>query len=570
MMMNKEKGFPLPQGCTVWKDTVNFSIEVPAGETCELLFYKKGACMPEQVITMEESEIAGNLRFMAFPLEEVRSYEYNYRIGKEIVPDPYGKAFAGRKVWGEKKDIQKHEVRTRIVEEDFAWEDDKPLRLKEQEIVAYSLHVRGFTRHASSKVKRRGTFAGLMEKLPYIQELGVNQIQCMPVYEFEENLKYTNYWGYGEGYYFAPKSAYASGDAVGEMKNLVKTLHRAGIELVLEMPFTGETSKSLIRDCLRYWVMQYHIDGFILNPLICDLEELRKDAVLAQTKLLKKDEGFQTVMRRFLKGDEGMVQEVIWKLKHQAEFGETYNYIAGHNGFTLNDVVSYDGKHNEANGENNQDGPDYNYSWNCGAEGPSRKKAVVELRKKQMFNAFFLLLLAQGTPCILAGDEFANTQKGNNNVYCQDNPTAWLDWHKLEREQELHRFVKELIAFRRQNTLLHPEREMSGIDHTSCGIPDVSYHGENAWQLPAEVASRQLGVYYHETTEGKENCFVAYNMHWLPHTFALPSLPKEEKWYEAANSSEGILEEPKILKETKETQLEERTIKVFIGKREEL
>lgn len=568
--MNKKMGVPLPQGCTVSGSTVNFSVAVPPEEKCELLLYKKGKKVPAVVIPMEESAMAGTLRFIELSLENTEEYEYNYRIGDEIVPDPYGKAFAGRNIWGKKCYAEKHEIRTRIIRDEFPWDGDRPLYLPAQDVVAYSLHVRGFTRHSSSKVVHRGTFAGIMEKIPYILDLGVNQVQCMPVYEFEENLKYTNYWGYGEGFFFAPKSAYASEDAVCEMKLLVKTLHEAGIEIVLEMPFTEDTPQIMIIDCLRYWVMQYHIDGFIVNPLICDINALKKDAILGRTKISKKDDSFQRIMRCFLKGDEGMIPDVIWWLRHLEPEEERFNYIAGHNGFTLYDVVSYDGKHNEANGENNQDGPVYNYSWNCGAEGPSRKKTVTELRKKQIFNAFFLLLLAQGAPCILAGDEFANTQKGNNNVYCQDNATAWLEWNKLEKEKDLHTFVKKLIAFRRKHKLFHPDREMRGFDETSCGIPDVSYHGENAWQIPSEVSSRQLGVFYHNSAEENENCYVAYNMHWLPHTFALPTLPKGQKWYEAANTEEGILEKIRPLNKARDILLKERTIKVFVGKQEKL
>ena len=230
------------------------------------------------------------------------------------------------------------------------------------------------------------------------------------------------------------------------------------------------------------------------------------------------------------------------------------------------DLVSYDGKHNEANGENNQDGPDYNFSWNCGAEGPTRKKGVLELRDRQMKNAFALVLLAQGTPCILAGDEFANSQKGNNNVYCQDNLTGWLDWRKLEREEELFAFVKGLIAIRKGYPVFCPEEELRGMDQTCCGVPDVSYHGENAWQAPSEVSSRQLGVYYSGAVLEGEDCFVAYNMHWLKHTFALPALPKGKKWYKIASTEDGILKKAELLKNQRSVELDERTVMMLAGR----
>lgn len=568
--MNTNTGYPLPQGCTISGNMTNFSIAVPAGRQCELLLYKKGESSPCQVWELSENTLTGSLRFIAVQLDSPTSWEYNYRIDGSIVPDPYGKAFTGRNQWNKDKNTEEHEVRTRIIEDSFPWEDDRMPRLPMQNVIAYNLHMRGFTKHASSKVKHKGTFKGLLEKLPYIQELGINQIQCMPVYDFEEmQEKYVNYWGYGDGYYFAPKASYAADDPVIELKELVKSLHQAGIELVIEMPFTGDTPKTMITDCLRYWAMQYHIDGFIVNPVLCDIQAFTKDPVLACTKILKKQDNFQNTMRRFLKGDEGMIHDVTWWLKHQSGSEGIFNYIANHNGFTLYDTVSYDGKHNELNGERNQDGPDYNYSWNCGAEGPSRKKAVAELRKNQIRNAFLLLLLAQGTPCLLAGDEFFNTQKGNNNVYCQDNPTAWLDWNRLEKNSRLHKFVKDLIAFRKSHKVLYPDHEMLGIDYTSCGIPDVSYHGESAWRMPSEISSRQLGVFYHETSGKEDNCFVAYNMHWLPHTFALPKLPKGQVWHEVISTEEGILESPKPIKE-KKVMLNERTIRVFIGMQEEV
>ena len=253
--------------------------------------------------------------------------------------------------------------------------------------------------------------------------------------------------------------------------------------------------------------------------------------------------------------------------KHHSEKEGIFNYIADQTGFTLNDLVSYDAKHNEENGENNQDGPDYNFSWNCGAEGPSRKRAVTELRKHQIRNAFFLVLLAQGTPCILAGDEFGNTQKGNNNVYCQDNPTGWTDWRGLEKKKDLYEFVKKLIAFRKNHPILIPEREVQGIDLSCCGVPDVSYHGEEAWQVPGEVSSRQLGVYYSGAQTKSADCYVAYNMHWLTHTFALPALPKEYGWDVKATTQDGIMNEPKLLKNQRKVELKERTVAVLTADR---
>ena len=560
--MKTAVGFPFPQGCTVEGQTANFSVAVPEGQTCELIIYKKGARTSAFSQKMPYSDVAGNLHFLSVVLEQPEDYEYCYKIGGKIVPDPYGKAFSGREHWSVSKGKEKRKLRTRIVTDTFDWGKSQFPHLKKEDVIAYSLHVRGFTKHSSSGVAHKGTFDGVTEKLPYLQKLGINQIHLMPVYEFDENQRHVNYWGYGKAYFFAPKASYAAGDPVNEMKSLVRQMHLAGIEVILEMPFTEGTTFSLILDCLRYWVMQYHVDGFIVYPYICNPDELAKDPVLAKSKILKKEDGFQNVMRRFLKGDEGMIRDVICQLKNQDT--QLYNYIASHNGFTLCDVVSYDGKHNEANGENNLDGPDYNYSWNCGAEGNSRKKAVNELRKNQIFNAFFLLLFAQGMPCILSGDEFMNTQKGNNNAYCQDNLISWLDWNQLSRQEELYTFVCRLIALRKACMKQIAKKSEDTMGRS--GIPQISYHGEDAWQMPAGRASRQLGVFYHEESTEKD-FYIAYNMHWLSHSFALPSLPKGMEWVCIAGTKEGVLDEKEAVPvKDKKVQLEERTIKVFVGR----
>ena len=260
-----------------------------------------------------------------------------------------------------------------------------------------------------------------------------------------------------------------------------------------------------------------------------------------------------------------MVPDVMYWLRHTSAGEGSFNYITNQTGFTLNDLVSYDGKHNGKNGENNRDGTEYNFSWNCGAEGPSRKKEVLDLRKRQIRNAYFLTILAQGTPCLLAGDEFGNSQKGNNNVYCQDNPIGWVNWRKLDKEPELHDFVKKLIQIRKKYKVFCPDREMQGTDKIGCGMPDVSYHGENAWRTPSEVSSRQIGAYYSGLASGEDDCYVAYNMHWLEHTFALPSLPKDKKWHLLISTDEDE-ESTKCLKNQRCIELKARTIAVIIGR----
>lgn len=565
--MKVVQGAPLPLGVSRQKEALNFAVGVKEGKQCALLLYKCGENVPMEKIPMKEEAGTGTVRCVMLSDLPAQVCEYNYEIDGKIVTDPYAKGIAGRERWNDQVDFTPHQVRGKIPQkEEYPWEDDCPLRIPEEDVIAYSLHVRGFTRHSSSKVKKKGTFRGVMEKLPYLKELGINQIQCMPVYEFEERGRKVNYWGYGEGFFFAPKASYAADhDAQKELKELVKTCHREGIEVVLDFPFTAQTRFQIVEDCLRYYVMEYHIDGFLLNPYQVPVEFLRIDPVLSGTKLLIKDESFQNTMRRFLKGDEGMIASVAEQFRRKTSVSGSCNYITNHTGFTLEDLVSYDAKHNEANGEQNQDGPDYNYSWNCGVEGKTRKKQIVKLRQGQKRNAMFLLMTAQGTPCLLAGDEFGNSQGGNNNVYCQDNETGWVDWSRLEREKSFFHYVKELIAFRKKHGILHQKEALTGTDRSGSGIPDISYHGEAAWQIQQEASSRQLGILYSGSPKKESNCFLVYNMHWIAHSFALPALPKDQAWYQVMSTEEGFYEQPLLIEGKRSIILEGRSVAAFVA-----
>lgn len=553
--MKTMTGYPLPLGTSVKDDIVNFSVAVESGKKCNLCIYKCGNEVPDYTIELSEEDAMGEVRYVAIPKTEIEHMEYIYEINGEFVIDPYVKSVA------EYETI----TRGKILLDEYDWEGDKPLRLPYHEIVAYSLHVRGFTKHKSSKVKNKGTFAGVVEKIPYLKDLGINQIQCMPVYAFEETKHYKNYWGYGDAYCFAIKNAYASdSNAEKEFKDMIKACHKNGIEVVLYLPFTDKASKQLIEECLRYYVMEYHIDGFILNPYNAPMSSILSDPILKKTKILEYKDDFQNNMRSFLVGNEGTVQGVMWWVKQITKDIGCCNYITNHTGFTLNDLVSYNEKHNEANGENNFDGPDANFSWNCGVEGPTRKKAILELRRKQMRNAMFLLIMSQGTPCILAGDEFANTQNGNNNVYCQDNETSWLDWKKLEKEESFYNYVKTLIELRKKYSVIGTDKPLLGVDKTSCGVPDVSFHGEDAWQIPNQMSSKHLGVYYHHA-DGTD-CFIAYNMHEKEQTFALPALRKGKEWHLVLSTAEEQIGEEKLAVNQRETTLSGRTIEMYIGK----
>lgn len=563
------QGKPLPLGVSRQGEAVNFAVATKEGDSCSLLLYRCGETVPSEKVLMKEG--TGMVRCVALSDFSAQEYEYNYEINGEIMTDPYAAGIAGREVWNYQKKKTPHEIRGRILPgEGYPWEGDQVLRIPEEEVIAYSLHVRGFTKHPSSKVKKKGTFLGIIEKIPYLKELGINQIQCMPVYEFEECGRKVNYWGYGKGFFFAPKGAYAAGkDSVREFKDLVKVCHRAGMEVVLDFPFTAETGFQMVEDCLRFYVMEYHIDGFLLNPYQISVELLRKDPILCGTKLLVKDETFQNTMRKFLKGDEGMIAEVVEQLRRKQAVSGSCNYMANHTGFTLQDLVSYDAKHNEANGEKNTDGPDYNYSWNCGVEGKTRKKQVINLRQNQKKNAIFLLMTAQGTPCLLAGDEFGNSQGGNNNVYCQDNETGWVDWSRLGKEQEFFAYVKQMIAFRKEHLVLHQKETLMGMDRGGSGIPDISYHGEAAWQIQKEASSRQLGILYSGNHLKEQDCFLLYNMHWIEHSFALPSLPKGQAWYQVMTTAEGFLEEPVPVAGKRSIVLEGRSVTAFVAQKYE-
>ena len=304
--MRAKKGQPLPLGISITGSSVNFSVAVPEGKQCELLLYKAGSAAPAEQFPMEES--VGEVHFLAVEGLDPAEYEYNYRIDGEVVVDPYARGLAGREAWGTERDAQKHEVRGVLRCDGYDWEGDRPLMIPQNQILAYSLHVRGFTKHSSSGVERKGTFEGVIEKLPYLTDLGINQIHCMPVYEFEECGRRRNYWGYGPGWFFAPKSAYsACGDGGKSLKDMVKACHKAGIEVVLEMPFAQGTPGQMMEECLRYYLLEYHVDGFILNPFTAPMEGVCADPLLKKTKILVHDLGYQTVMRRFLKGDEGSV-----------------------------------------------------------------------------------------------------------------------------------------------------------------------------------------------------------------------------------------------------------------------
>lgn len=608
-----------PLGVTLTEDGAEILVQAEA-ETMTLVLYRTGESEEPERIHFKPEERIGNVWTMSLSGYDFANLEYGFEADGKWMVDPCAKAVTGREVWGDTGRAETA-VKARMASGGFAWDDDKNPVIPYSETIIYRLHVRGFTKHEASYIRNKGTFAGIVEMIPYLKELGITTVELMPVTEFDEVIKEEipseipggksqmkpngklNYWGYGPSFLYAPKASYGTGfmPVETEFKIMVKELHGAGMECVLEMFFTGEETVGQVLDVLRYWVQEYHVDGFKLSGAV-PTDVIAEDPFLANTKLFAEDwqsvlskqkntggngakeqktgsisvreknlaeynDKFQTDMRRILRGDQGMVESLMkWTMKNPGDHA-VINYMANTNGFTMMDMVSYDEKHNEANGEENQDGSDCNFSWNCGVEGRTDAEKVLKLRKQQLYNAFMLLLFSQGTPLIMAGDEFGNSQNGNNNAYCQDNETGWLDWKLLEENADLFLVVKEMIAFRKAHKAFHMDHAAKNTDYKSLGCPDVSFHGQSAWKTDTDYFRKQLGVMYwgpySKTEEGTPDYtfYVAYNMHWGTHKLGLPRLPKGQVWKVLYDTSGGAA----IVKDRIHAQVSPYSIVVFVA-----
>ncbi len=645
-------GHPFPLGATLLgENEINFSINSVDATGCILELYHLHSPEPYARIRIPDSyRIGGNYSIIVFD-QDPDDLEYTYRFEGKMdkengyrfdpsIPllDPYAKLISGREIWGEDADSRRP-LRCRVILEDYAWEGDKPLEIPISDLIIYELHVRGFTIDQDSEADHKGTFTGVVEMIPYLKDLGVNCVELLPVFEFDElentrivnGKRLYNYWGYSTFGFFAPKSAYAvSGKhalAADEMKHMVKKLHQNGIEVILDVVFnhtaeqdenghtinyrgidnrtyylldsnggylnysgcgnTVNCNNAIVRehilDCLRYWVSEYHIDGFrfdeapILsrdqkgNPMQSPplLETLAHDPILCRTKLIAEawdaaglyqvgsfpapekwadwNGKFRDCVRHFIKSDADLGPELVYRLQGSPDIyvsrkeHPTINFITCHDGFTLNDLVSYDSKHNMDNGEDNRDGIDNNISWNCGAEGPTDDPAVEALRNRQVKNAFALLMLGRGTPMMLSGDEFRNSQGGNNNVYCQDSPISWLNWKDLKLHADVHEFFKAMIHLRAAHPVLRRSSYYTDVNRS--GYPELSFHGERAWQLDMWQPFLTFGFMYAEPAEDfgtKDDCFIycAVNSHWEDHTLELPVLPEGFRWSVYAYSAD--------------------------------
>lgn len=584
-------------------ETYLFCTVIRQGEKCRLLLFKKGDKTPAKKVAMKRLENT-NVFYTRLSIKEAGYENYLYEDAKGTYVDAYAGRVTGRERFGScgetaallPKPEKKRGRRSTFCPPAFS------------DLLFYKLHVRGFTKSPTSGVKGKGTFAGMKEKIPYLKELGINAVLFMPVYEFEEcmeqpqeyarlpketlreygrrygseflkaQMEYdtkkekpqtagkVNYWGYAaENFYFAPKASFASvpAEADAELKDLVDALHAEKIAVFFEMFFQKDVCPFLVLDCLRYWTEQYHADGFRLIGDGLPMELLLKDAYLAGVKFLLSDggmakedgrydhrriaiynDGFRNVARKFIKGDENMTGEFIGRLCTDAPDAARIHYIADQNGFSLYDLYAYDRKHNERNGEDNKDGEDYNYSWNCGVEGETNKKKIIQLRTRLRKNALCTVLLSQSVPLLFAGDEFGHSKKGNNNAYCQDNEVSWLNWRLKKETRELFEFAKALIAFRKAHPVLCGGRQLRTEDYKGLGLPEVSYHGVGQWRPDFAPYSRCIAVLFngeYVKGENREDVYLIFNMHWENHVFALPEKRNSKdagKWEIALDTSE--------------------------------
>lgn len=638
-------------GATALPNGVSFTVHTHNGTSCELLLFHRGEEEPYAVLPFPEAYKIGDVYSMIVYDLNVEDFEYAYRIDgpnkpkkgllfdkNNVLLDPYARVVAGQRIWGERKQGAYH---ARVLKDVFDWGDRKQSHKDLCDLVIYELHVRGFTQHPSSKVKHRGTFEGLREKIPYLKELGVNAVELMPIFEFDETMnarevngqKLLEYWGYNTVSFFAPNTSYIAQDEYNqegtELKELIKELHENHIEVILDVVFnhTAEGNEKgpvfcfkgmdnnlyymltpdgnyynfsgcgntlncnhpivrlMILECLRYWTVSYRVDGFrfdlasILgrnadgspmdNPPL--LETLANDPVLSNVKLIAEawDAGglyqvgsfpagrrwaewngrYRDTMRGYLKGENWEAWNAAWRIcgsgdmygglstddnRDYAGYNSSINFFTCHDGFTLYDLYSYNDKHNENNGWNNTDGANDNRSWNCGAEGDTSDPEVLKLRYRMIRNACALLMCSRGTPMFLAGDEFGNTQYGNNNSYCQDNEISWLDWSYLEKNRDLFEFFKFMIAYRHKHAVIRKK-----LPNAVCGMEPIHAHDVRAENTNLPDGTRTFSVSFagYDKKKGEDDLvYIALNTYWEDVEITLPDLHKRGSWYLSVNT----------------------------------
>ena len=673
-------GFFLDFGATVIPGGVNFTIQSHKATSCELLLFHREAEEPFAVLPFPDNYRIGFCYSMIVFGLDIEEFEYAYRLDgpydekmglrfdrTKVLLDPYARAVTGQSHWGHKNNPQ-HGYRARVVHSNFDWGQQRHTSIPMEDLIIYELHVRGYTKDASSGVKHPGTFDGLKEKIPYLKGLGVNAVELMPVFEFDEmrdarlideNLL-LDFWGYNPVSFFAPNTSYSSSKEYNregmELKSLIKELHDQNIEVILDVVFnhTAEGNEfgpsfsfkgfdnqiyymltpdghyynfsgcgntlncnhpvvqNMILDCLRYWVIEYRVDGFRFDlasilgrnedgtplhqpPL---LRSLAFDSILGNVKLIEEawDAGglyqvgsfpswkrwaewngrYRDDMRRFLKGDDFLSQAAARRITGSPDLYDpvfrgrnaSVNFLTCHDGFTLYDLYSYNEKHNEANGWGNTDGADDNNSWNCGVEGDTTDPSVLALRRKMMMNACAVLMCSRGTPMFLAGDEFADTRYGNNNPYCQDNLISWLDWSLLEKNRALYEFFRYMIHFRKAHACIRKDLEPSYL-----GFPSMSLHGLTPWKPDLPESSHTACVLfsgYDDSLHKEDLVFLAVNTHWCSAALTLPQLPDGYTWKIAVNTGDKkqqTFTDSEIPAAGSSVLLGERSVIVFVGER---
>lgn len=665
-------GFYDIYGATAIPGGVNFTIHSHAATGVELLLFRRTEDEPYAVLPFPEHYRIGNVYSMIVFKLDIGEFEYAYRVAGPWEPekglifdpskyllDPYAKAVTGQSLWGQPSTLGQR-YKARVVKDDFDWGDNPQPLIPMQDLIIYELHVRGYTKHGSSGVRFPGTFEGLKEKIPYLVELGVNAVELMPIFEFDEMLDYReingeklyNYWGYNTVSFFSPNTSYTASKEYNregnELKRLIHLLNTHGIEVYLDVVFnhTAEGNENgpyfsfkgfdnniyymltpegfyynfsgcgntlncnhpivqqLIVSCLRYWVTAYRVDGFRFDlasilgrnedgspmdkpPL---LQQLAFDPILGNVKLIAEawDAGglyqvgnfpswnrwaewngrYRDDMRRYLKGDEGMAQAAALRIAGSGDIYEpsvrenaSVNFITCHDGFTLYDLYSYNEKHNESNGWDNTDGSNDNHSWNCGTEGETKNEAVNALRRRMIRNACAILMCSRGIPMFLAGDEFGNTQFGNNNPYCHDDEVSWLDWSLLDKNWDIFRFFQFMIHFRKEHPVLR-----SNISDGFGGLPDISFHGTSPWIKEFSSYDRYIGVMMAGQIEGKapEAVYIASNAYWEQLDVVLPELPESMEWSLEVSTWENDSREGKPVESS--FVIPPRTVMVFCGK----
>lgn len=606
---------------------VIFTFEGEKEDKCEIVLLDRKTKEAIKIPAKDEY-CKGSLRSIAVWDVDMDAMLYYYEINGKQVLDPYAPAIAGREVWNDPaREERQYRVYGCMEAGLYAWDGDKNPEIPRPDMVMYKLHVRGFTMDLFKKDPAAGTFLALEKKLPYLKKLGITTLELMPVYEFEElfipkkqeipgylkdripekpykketpgaaengKIRKINYWGYGPGNYFAVKAGYAynKSDAAGEFKNLIKKMHQLGMECVMEMYFPDNTNHNRILDAIRYWTGNYHIDGFHLLGADLPIKAIVQDVMLSRTKFFY--EAFEPGMeetghhyknlfvyrdeylfpaRKILNHINGDMQEFLNQQKKQEPQKGFVNYIAGNNGFTLMDSLMYNDRHNEENGENNEDGCAWNFSCNYGVEGPTRKRYIQELRDKQWRNAIIMLMTAQGVPLIWAGDEMGNSQNGNNNAYCQDNPTGWTTWSSSTANSRKTGFLRDMIRFRKKHALLACDLPFQFCDYQSNGCPDVSYHGESAWLSGIHPGRMCVGVLYcgayAKEDANTDDLYIGFNFFSGISSLALPRLKEHKKWYMAVNSADKkqpFYEEPQIYRNQQLLTLSPQSICILIGK----